>query len=107
MGNVIKSILLAGVLSFTSNHTFAGETTTSEEPSSIDPVVIQILLESLAVSIEGNIGAAERESGELSKLVRALIGVSVQDIERFGICGGNNSELRKILGDKACGGKAE
>ncbi|MBU3029728.1 hypothetical protein [Paracoccus marinaquae] len=107
MTKYLAIAIFTGSLVIMSTLTNAQETEDSSESSAIDPVVLQLLLESLADNIEGNISAAERESGELAKLVRALTGISVLDIERFGICGGPNSELRKILGDSACGGKAE
>ena len=75
----------------------------SEDASGVEAVVVQLLMKSLADSIEGNIQAADRENGELARLVRALTGVSVKDIEAHGICGGKNSELRKILGNDVCG----
>lgn len=107
MPKIFKSATFAVGLILLGNQAVAEDTSTAEDSSGVDAVVVQLLLESLAHNIEGNIDAAERESGELAKLVRALTGVSVRDIERYGICGGKNSELRKILGDSACGGKAE
>ncbi|WP_354125620.1 hypothetical protein [Bradyrhizobium sp. LB8.2] len=48
--------------------------------------------------VDGNIKAASGESGELDKLIRATTGISVRDINRYGIFGGNNSVFRKPFG---------
>jgi hypothetical protein len=48
--------------------------------------------------IDGNVKGAERESGEIAKVLRATIGISIRDIERYGIVGGPNSVLRKPFG---------
>lgn len=48
--------------------------------------------------IEGNWEGAKRESGELAKIVRATTGISWRDIEKYGLCGGPNSEVRKLFG---------
>jgi len=45
-----------------------------------------------------NVEAANLESGEIAKLVRATIGISVKDIEKHGLLGGSNSFFRKNLG---------
>lgn len=63
-----------------------------------DSVVTAILAQAIIKIVEGNIAASERENGEINKLIRALSGVSVKDIEKHGICGGTNSEVRKLLG---------
>ncbi|MBU3029727.1 hypothetical protein [Paracoccus marinaquae] len=48
--------------------------------------------------IEGNWEGAKRESGELAKIIRATTGISWRDIEKYGLCGGPNSEFRKLFG---------
>jgi hypothetical protein len=48
--------------------------------------------------IVGNIKAAGRESGELAKALRGTSGISIRDIERYGIFGGPNSIFRKPFG---------
>jgi hypothetical protein len=48
--------------------------------------------------VDGNIKGANRESGELAKVLRGTIGISVRDIERYGIFGGPNSIFRKPFG---------
>jgi hypothetical protein len=45
-----------------------------------------------------NIKAATRESGELAKVVRATVGISWLDIQKYGLAGGTNSLLRKPFG---------
>jgi hypothetical protein len=49
-------------------------------------------------TIDGNVKGAERESGDLDKLLRATLGISLADIRTYGLCGGPNSEARKLLG---------
>ncbi|WP_181708719.1 hypothetical protein [Chthonobacter rhizosphaerae] len=48
--------------------------------------------------VDGNIEGVVRESGEVAKFLRVTIGVSIRDIERYGIFGGPNSIFRKPLG---------
>lgn len=48
--------------------------------------------------VDGNIQAAEGESGEIAKVLRATTGISIRDIEKYGLAGGPNSVLRKPLG---------
>jgi hypothetical protein len=48
--------------------------------------------------IVNNFQAAGRESGEGAKLVRAVMGISVRDIEKYGLWGGPNSIFRKPFG---------
>lgn len=48
--------------------------------------------------IDGNWEGAKRESGELAKIIRATTGISWRDIEKHGLCGGPNSEVRKLFG---------
>ena len=49
--------------------------------------VVKILAAPLKI-VDGNIKAASSESGELDKLLRASTGISVRDINRYGIFGG-------------------
>jgi hypothetical protein len=48
--------------------------------------------------VDGNIKAASGESGALAKVLRGTTGVSVRDIDRYGIFGGPNSIFRKPFG---------
>ncbi len=48
--------------------------------------------------VDGNVKASVRESGELAKMLRATVGISIRDIERYGLFGGPNSIFRKPLG---------
>lgn len=48
--------------------------------------------------VDGNIKGAARERGELDKVIRAVTGVSVRDIDQYGIWGGDGSFFRKPLG---------
>ncbi len=48
--------------------------------------------------IDRNIKAAEHESGEIDKVVRATTGISIKDIKKYGAFGGPNSFFRKPFG---------
>lgn len=48
--------------------------------------------------VDGNVKGATRESGELAKVLRGTIGISIRDIERHGVFGGSNSVFRKPFG---------
>jgi hypothetical protein len=50
------------------------------------------------ILLGSNWSAAQNESGEVAKYFRAASGISLTDIEKYGIRGGENSELRKLLG---------
>ncbi|GGZ75652.1 hypothetical protein [Paraglaciecola chathamensis] len=101
----MKKFVFLVVLMFSTAAVYSEEAPTEspETDASLGAVAAQLLLQSLAENIERNIEGAKIESGELAKLVRALSGVSIKDIEKHGICGGKNSELRKLLGSDACG----
>lgn len=51
-----------------------------------------------------NIEGAAKESGEGAKIIRGLTGISIGDIEKYGILGGDNSYLRKIIPTWSDGG---
>jgi hypothetical protein len=42
--------------------------------------------------------AGQRESGEISKWVRSISGVSLDDISKYGLQGGENSVVNQVLG---------
>ncbi|WP_144578917.1 hypothetical protein [Agrobacterium sp. DE0009] len=48
------------------------------------------------VMLKGNFDAAKREPGELAKVVRAVTGISIGDIMKNGLAGGENSEMNKL-----------
>jgi hypothetical protein len=48
--------------------------------------------------VDGNVKGSERESGDLAKVLRATLGISARDIDRYGIWGGPNSIFRKPFG---------
>jgi hypothetical protein len=48
--------------------------------------------------VDGNIKGAVRESGEVAKVLRATTGISIRDIEQYGVFGGPNSFFRKPFG---------
>ena len=47
---------------------------------------------------DGNIKASMGESGELAKVLRGVSGISIRDIEKYGVFGGPNSVMRKPFG---------
>ena len=48
--------------------------------------------------VDGNVKAAAGESGEIDKILRATTGVSIRDINKYGIFGGPNFVFRKPFG---------
>jgi hypothetical protein len=66
------------------------------------------LVEALATwvinRISDNVMAAQYESGDGAKILRGTLGISVKDIEKYGILGGDNSYLRKIIPTWSDGG---
>ncbi len=98
----IKSSLTAIILIISLNVAVSHATEAPIEPT-MDDATIERLVEAAIIKkaiqlMQENIKASGRESGEIDKLVRALSGVSVKDIEKYGICGGKNSEVRKLFG---------
>lgn len=69
---------------------------------SVESGALASLLEALIIQkgveiISQNIKASERESGDINKAIRATLGISVADINRYGLLGGPNSEMRKLF----------
>lgn len=50
----------------------------------------------LVMIVDGNFKAAKNEKGEIAKYTRALSGISITDIMKYGLRGGENSEVRKL-----------
>lgn len=69
-----------------------GENEKGPDEDTLKAIIIKGALD---IIIE-NIKASNRESGEIDKLIRALSGISIMDIKKYGICGGPNSEARKL-----------
>lgn len=59
--------------------------------------VMQILAAPVKI-VDGNVRAASRERGEIAKVLRGAIGISIEDISRYGVFGGPNSIFRKPFG---------
>jgi hypothetical protein len=53
---------------------------------------------------KSNFEGATNESGDGAKAARILLGISVKDIEKYGILGGENSYLRQIVPTWSDGG---
>lgn len=116
----IKQLYICNLRSFANSQLIIGELTMSakttlfsialavsvncfaEEPQptedSAESLIEAYLIKTAIENMKNNIAASKRESGEIDKLIRALSGVSVKDIEKYGICGGKNSEVRKLAG---------
>lgn len=97
----IRMIAFAIPLTLVWGGSLAQQSTTqppSETGESAENVAQAILIKHAIEILEKNAKAAGRESGEIDKLIRALAGVSVRDIRQYGICGGPNSEVRRIIG---------
>ena len=58
----------------------------------------------LGISAVSNIQAAGNESGAGAQVLRGTLGISVGDIQKYGILGGDNSYLRKIIPTWSDGG---
>ena len=58
----------------------------------------------LGSSVASNIQAAGKESGVGAQVLRGTLGISVGDIQKYGILGGDNSYLRKIIPTWSDGG---
>jgi hypothetical protein len=69
----------------------------TDRPFGPNGELMKVLLAPVTI-VDGNIKAAARESGELAKVLRATTGISVRDIEKYGIFGGPNSVFRKPFG---------
>lgn len=65
--------------------------------SAIESVFVALLEEWLGNRIKSNIEGAKNENGEGAKILRATLGISIEDIRKHGILGGENSYLRKIV----------
>jgi hypothetical protein len=63
-----------------------------------DDLIRAIIIQQAMKTISTNIDGSKRETGEMDKLIRAMSGVSIKDIKQYGLCGGANSEVRKLLG---------
>lgn len=59
---------------------------------------IMKLLAAPVTIVDGNIKGAAGESGEIAKVLRGATGISVRDIDKYGVFGGPNSFFRKPLG---------
>jgi hypothetical protein len=69
----------------------------ADRPFGPNGELMKVIVSPIAI-MDGNIKATGRESGELAKVLRGTIGISVRDIEKYGIFGGPNSILRKPFG---------
>lgn len=59
--------------------------------------VVRATIGRMMLVVGNNFDAAKNERGEIAKLVRATSGISLDDIGRHGLLGGENSELRRGL----------
>lgn len=91
----MKAAVLLTLISF---GLFAHAEETPEPTPTPEALIEAALIQAAIRNMQANIEAAGRESGEIDKLIRALAGISIRDIEKYGICGGKNSEVRKLIG---------
>jgi len=63
--------------------------------------ILRVTIGNAAQILGSNLEAGKKESGELSKITRSTIGVSLDDIQKHGLTGGPNSELNKALNNLA------
>jgi hypothetical protein len=88
-----KNLLLAAAATAATLLLAGGSANASE------PIVGRSLpLAFFAERMVANSQSAAREHTAVARAVRTVLGVSFVDIEKHGILGGPNSELRKILG---------
>lgn len=76
----------------------------SEEISKWFTAIIVTLGTWLVDRFVSNFEGAANEPGEGAKIIRGLTGISIKDIEKYGILGGENSYLRKIIPNWSDGG---
>ena len=57
---------------------------------------MRVTLGNAMIIVNGNFDAAKNESGEIAKAVRAITGISITDILKNGLQGGENSEVAKF-----------
>jgi hypothetical protein len=69
----------------------------ADRPFGPNGELMKVLLTPVHI-VDGNIKGANRESGELAKVLRGVTGISILDIDRHGIFGGPNSIFRKPFG---------
>lgn len=58
--------------------------------------VFRATIGNLLMTVGANFDAAANESGDISKAIRAVTGVSVDSIREWGLQGGENSEIHKL-----------
>ena len=86
------------------NPTEENKPNTSDEISKWFTAIIVAQGNWLVDRFTSNFEGAANESGEGAKIIRGLLGISIADIEKYGILGGENSYLRKIIPTWSDGG---
>lgn len=95
----IFAIFLSLISAFGSVQIAHSQNTPEGSSSSPTEDMIKAILIKEGVNIMlRNIEASKNEKGDMAKLLRAISGISATDIEKYGICGGPNSEVRKLFG---------
>lgn len=69
----------------------------ADRPFGPNGELMRILVSPVTI-VDGNIRGAAWESGELAKVLRGALGISIRDIERYGLFGGSSSVFRKPFG---------
>jgi hypothetical protein len=103
IATLVTAIAATGAM-FTSQHAHADPVVATAcnagACAQVSPVAagVFIAVGILRPTIERNFEASKQESGLFNQTIRATIGVSIGDIERYGIFGGPNSFFRKPFG---------
>lgn len=79
------------------NPEFEDKQDLGEELNRFFSEVVNVLLHWVEERFIANFEGAANESGDGAKLIRGITGISIADIEKYGILGGENSYLRKII----------
>jgi hypothetical protein len=102
MHTKLLAALIAGSVLASSSPSYTHAQTPSQTEIPVEKGALASMLEMLILQkgvdiMVQNVKASERESGDINKAIRATLGVSVKDINQYGLLGGPNSEMRKLF----------
>ena len=93
--NLLK-ICMTGYLLISTAHVSAETNPDSEIDMST--IITTVILNEILNNVDENLNAASSENNIFDKFIRGSTGVSIKDIKEYGLCGGSNSEFRKLFG---------
>jgi hypothetical protein len=93
---VLSLFLLIAPLLFP-KWSLAGNDPVPEEVPTLEALIESYIIEQGETRLVEDIKAAERESGEIDKAFKAVLGISIRDIKDNGLLGGPKSEMRKLF----------